>query len=390
VAFFRRLISGDYRRAVSAEAAGDYSEAARHYALCGEREKVAEMHLLRAERAAHPAEAESELRDALRWADPGTPARRRVARALGNALARRARAEGAATARDREVVREAAMLLEEAGDHRAAGAALESLGDDDGASRIYERGGLLEEMEETLARDRFRRQRELRLRDAWARHELAAAAGERDAALAALRDCVEAADDKGEYRRLAEALAARILDAGAVSFTRLPRRLTCAAAAELRLGRDPAAHFVLRGAGVSRSHAALRLVAGRWQLRDAGSRLGTWLAGLRLDGEVPLEGRGRIGLGDDTELEFTAEDGALRLEVARGLDRGALLLVARPDGEPAVDLGAAGLPATLRFRAGRPWLAADGLVLNGAGARGAVQLVRGDVVRVGEVEAEVA
>src|SRR3954453_7285516 len=80
------MFSADFRRAVAAEAAGDYGEAARAYALAGERVKVAEMHLLRAERAPSPAAKLHELRAAVRWADAGDDdgrgARRRIARAL--------------------------------------------------------------------------------------------------------------------------------------------------------------------------------------------------------------------------------------------------------------------------------------------------------------------
>src|SRR5262245_60970055 len=101
VSFLRRILSGDYRRAVAAEAAGEYAEAARYYALAGEREKVALMHLLRAGRAPTHLEEIDGLRDALRWADPGTPTRVRVAKALGMALLARARAEGVGTERDR-------------------------------------------------------------------------------------------------------------------------------------------------------------------------------------------------------------------------------------------------------------------------------------------------
>src|SRR5947209_16940479 len=82
------MFSADYRRAVAAEAAGDYAEAARAYALAGERAKVAEMHLLRAERAPSPGAKLHELRAAVRWADPGDAeghkARHRIARALFN------------------------------------------------------------------------------------------------------------------------------------------------------------------------------------------------------------------------------------------------------------------------------------------------------------------
>src|SRR5215470_9360821 len=197
VPFLRRLLSGDYRRAVAAEAAGDYAEAARHYALAGERDKVAEMHLLRAERAAAPAEAEAELRDALRWTDAGTPARARVARALGTALMKRAQAEGAATARDRERLAIAARLLEEAGELRDAGNAWEILGDDEGAARAYEKGGLLEEMEAALGRERTRRRAADALRDTFHVYEVSLYHGDRVAALAAIRRCVDVADEKG-------------------------------------------------------------------------------------------------------------------------------------------------------------------------------------------------
>lgn len=386
--FFRRLLSGDYRRAVAAEAAGDYGEAARHYGLCGERDKVAEMHLLRAERATGAVEAIEELRDAFRWADVGTDIRRRVAAALGTKLLERARAEGAATARDQRHVREAASFLDMAGEHQLAGKALELIGDDEAAARSYEQGGLVDEMEEVLSRARLHRRQVDRLRDGFARYGLALAGGRRDEALAALRECEEAAEEKGEYRALREALETRLLSGGAVAFSGLARRLLCASAAETRLGRDPDAHFALRGAGLSRAHATLRVAGEGFHLRDAGSRLGTWLGGLRLDGEVPLAGAGVLRLGDECELSFVAAGGRLRLEVARGLDRGSVLLAFPPGA--SVDLTPEGLPAKLRFVDGKPLLEGHDLRLNGAPSGGAVQLVRKDVVAAGGVEVEIS
>jgi tetratricopeptide (TPR) repeat protein len=388
VPFLRRLLSGDYRRAVAAEAAGDYGEAARHYALCGEREKVAEMHLLRAERGGDAGQVIDELRDGLRWADPGTAARRRVARALGQRLLARARVEGAATVRDQAAVREAAALLEEGGEHREAGAALELLGDDEGASRAYERGGLLEEMEEALARERFRRRQADRVRDAFAAYQHGLAGGDRDAAIEALRDAERAAEDKGEYRRLREELEARRLAGGAVAFL-LPggRRLLCASAPEIRIGRDPEAHLLLRGAGVSRAHATLRVDGTAFLLRDAGSRTGTWLAGLRVDGEVPLAGSGRLRLGDDCELDFASRSDGLRLEVIRGMDRGAVLVALAPGA--SLDLSSEGLPARLHFDAGRPFLDAAGLRVDGV-PTSPLQLLRRDRLSIADLEVEVS
>nr|MBP6608143.1 hypothetical protein [Deltaproteobacteria bacterium] len=56
-----RRLSATYRTAVSAEAAGEYIEAAKAYALCDERHKVAEMHILEAGRRAVPGSAVGEL-----------------------------------------------------------------------------------------------------------------------------------------------------------------------------------------------------------------------------------------------------------------------------------------------------------------------------------------
>jgi hypothetical protein len=389
VAFLRRILSGDFRRAVAAEAAGDYAEAARHYALAGERDKVAEMHLLRAERATTAGEAESELRDALRWAAVGTPARARVARALGNALLKRARAEGAATARDRERVREGARFLEEAGELREAGTAWELIGDDEAAAQAYERGGYLDEMEAALARERGRRTAAARLADAFHVYETALVHGDRDRALAELAICIETAADKGQYRGLHEALTARRLTAGVVTLARRPDgpHVVVAGAGRVLVGRDPECALVLRSAGVSRAHAAVTFDGAFW-LRDAGSKHGTWLAGLPIDGAVTLTGAGRLRLGTDCELDFQTEGRRLRLEVVRGLDRGARL-VAGPADEP-IDLGPdLDVAATLTFRDGRPILGAAALELNGAATAGRAQLVRGDVVTIAGVGLDV-
>lgn len=393
MAFFRKL-SADWRRAVAAEAAGDYAEAARHYALAGAREKVAEMHICRAERTDDPAEEIAALRDALRWADEGTEPARRAARRLAAALLARARAEGVATERDRELVREAARLWEQAGEWGEAGAAWELLGDDDAAARAYEKGGVLDRMEMALARDEKRARDRRRLKDAFEEYELHWKGGDRESARSALLRCVELAEEKGEYRRLLADLEGRRITSGRVALARRPdgRVAIVCGTPRVVIGRDPTCDLVLRAGGVSRVHAELLVDAAGFRLRDAGSRNGTLLGGLPIAGELALDGAGRFALGDDCDLAFEIVGGVLRLEVARGLDRGVVVLAA--PAERAVPLEAAtGLAAALTVRDGRPYLEVRGraaLRLNGARiARGAVQLVHKDVVAVGDVEAEV-
>lgn len=389
---FGRL-SSDYRRGVAAEAAGDYAEAAKHYALAGEKDKVAEMHLLRAERTTEAQEEIAALRDALRWAAEDGDVARRASRMLGTALLRRARTEGIATEKDREVVREAAALLEKAGEWSDAGAAWELLEDDDHAARAYERGGVLDKMELALARDERRARQGRRLKEAFEEYELHMKGGDRESARSALQRCCDLAEEKGEYRRLLGELEARRLAAGRVALARRPKGsvLIVCGGAKVTMGRDPSCDLTLRSGGVSRLHAEILGDGAGFRVRDAGSRNGTLLAGMPISGELPLEGSGRVGLGEDCDLGFTVDGAVLRLEVARGLDRGVTLLYGRPGA--AVPLAAAELPASVQFRDGRPYLEAAGgaaMRLNGARiARGAVQLVQRDVVVVGDVEIEV-
>ena len=63
------------------------------------------------------------------------------------------------------------------------------------------------------------------------------------------------------------------------------------------IGRSPRSDIVLDADGqVSRTHAVLDRIAGRWILRDAGSRNGT-----RVNGE-PVRGRVRLRAGDEIRI----------------------------------------------------------------------------------------
>ncbi len=405
VTFFKRMFSADFRRAVAAEAAGDYAEAARAYALAGERVKVAEMHLLRAERAPSPAAKLHELRAAVRWAEPdeadGRNARRRIARALFNW----ARASAVVGDPEKQVVRDAAQLFADIGDFAAAGECLEFVGDEFAAAEAYQKGGDVERLENVLVREEHRRKRDTRIHDSFEEYKLALAAGERDRALEAIRLCAEAPlpatgkdvaeqmRERASYQRLREELEAKliadgavVIRAGAVGHTRERRYV---GSFPLIMGRDAACQLALRDAGISRQHA--HVVAhddGSFALVDRDSKNGTTLGGVRVTagGELPLVGEGDIGLGALCVSHFAQATDTLTLEVTRGLDRG-LRLVA---GRGALDVEGVG---ELMFIDGRPRLSPVGgrlLYLNGVHASAGIQLVRGDVIELGEQRLEVA
>jgi len=111
---FRRLFSIEYRRAVTAEAGGDYITAAKSYALCGERAKVAEMHLAQ---VGHENSLDGRLHTlyaALGFTKPDSALSTRVLKRLGENLVQQAHDLGLSSTDGRRVMGEAARRLEEA------------------------------------------------------------------------------------------------------------------------------------------------------------------------------------------------------------------------------------------------------------------------------------
>ena len=415
VSFFKRVFSADYRAAVAAEAAGDLELAAERYALAGEHEAAVRVHVARARRTESRDDAIKALRDALHWAREDDNLRREVTVALGRALLGKARSQGVATQRDRERVRDAAKLLAEGGQYEDAGDALEDIGDDKTAAKIFEMGGLVFRMESALSRMSDRADRNRAVRDAFAEYEVHSKGGDRTAARDALRRCVEEADRKAEYRQLLDDLDSRLIGGGLVVLKRRTRSdgavaslLTLRAGPELTIGRDSLCDFVLRSGGVSRVHAAVGFAdpstdaagtpdngSGGFVLSDRKSRNGTLVGGMPIAGAVPLVGSGQFGVGEDCTIDFEVFEGPSRLvlRAQTGLDRGAVACLFRPgDSVNLADLWDLAMAA--EFRDDRPWVRTappdKPARLNGELiARGDIQLIHGDSLVVDGVEVDV-
>jgi hypothetical protein len=372
VSFLRRMFSSDYRAAQAAEAAGNVDLAAERYGLAGEHADAVRMHLARAARAPNRHAEVAALRDAMRWAGDDPALKRQAAAALGRALWESAKAEGIATERDRARVREAADLLVQGEDHLLSGEALEAIGDHLAAANAYSAGGLVERMEQALAKDDEVAGKAREEADAFAGYQTAMRVGRRDDARADLVRAVAAADVPAEYRRLLDQLDTQLLTAGRVELRRRNKPLIVACAApKIVLGRDQLCDLTLRAGGVSRQHSEISRVArdpsiiklgadasrgpgGAFVLRDLDSRNGTQLAGMPLAGSVPLAGSGRFGLGDECTIDFELVGETLILRVANGMDRG-VALIATDDGK-RLDLSAVGLQLDVIFQRGRPLL----------------------------------
>ena len=353
------MFSSDYRAAVAAEAAGNVDLAAERYGLAGEHADAVRMHLARAARAPNRHAEIGALRDAIRWAGESPALKRQAAAALGRALWEGAKAEGIATERDRQKVREAAELLVQGDDHSLAGEALEAIGDHLAAANAYSAGGLVERMESALEKDEDALGKAREEADAFADYETHMRVGRRDAARTELVRAVAATNTIGEYRRLLDQLDTALLTAGKVDIRRRSKPLIVAAAAtKLVLGRDQLCDLTLRAGGVSRQHAEIEWTGEAFVLRDLDSRNGTSLAGMPLAGRVPLVGNGRFGLGDECTIDFECNDGLLILRVAGGLDRGFALIAAQDS--KRIDLTPVGTALDLIFQRGRPLLGRGG------------------------------
>ena len=384
----RRFFSVDYRKALAAEAQGDFISAAKHYALCGERQKVADMHLAQARTETKVDDRIRCLRSALLFLEAADERRAMVLRLLGRALRDKVQSQPCDADERRELLEEAAATLESGESWEAAGDCFLELGDRNRAAAVYARAGLLERVEEVLS-EQERDQGRVRREDSCFRdYELLLQGGQRDEAAAALRTCIEAAGQKGEYRRLLTALEGQLLTAGRVELAAGNGKLVLLGRYPVVIGRDADCDLQARGASVSRHHARLELSGAELLLADCESRNGTLLNGLRIGAALPLPEAGTLGLGEDCQIEFVvAAPQTIRLQVLRGLDQGVLALVSLvsvrvntllPDA-PDVELSfSGGRPMAREARSGGQ------LSLNGARVGGAVQLIKGDSVSLGD------
>jgi tetratricopeptide (TPR) repeat protein len=374
----RRVFSRSYRNALAAEAAGDYLAAAEHYALAGLPAKVAEMHLIRAQRALVSDRGEL-LEDALRWlhqADDWSELPRPLLCELARSLLAEAEALPAGDGQRRLLAGRAATLYEAGSCYRRAAAVYEEQGQRQEALRCYQSAGELEEMERLMAEETHEGTQRRLVGELFDEYEQALALGVRLEARRALRRCCAEAPGEG-YERKLEELEARFPAPGRARLQIQGRSLVVLGDSPVYLGRGDA-HVALRHAGISRRHAAIDVTEEDFFLRDAGSRNGTLLGGMPLAGRIPLRQSGSLGLGEHCRLQFVARDESLELEVVDGPDHGLRLIVLRGSWQPPET------PFVISFRDRHVVVenAEGGVVsLNGESTRQPVYLLQGDRVQ---------
>jgi hypothetical protein len=372
----RRLFSATYRRARIAEARGEYRDAAALYAAAGAELEAATALAHAAERCERLDDALGTYRDALRWAPPGSALRKELLGRFGGRVLDRTRRQGVASQAERRLLAEAAAALDEAGRPLDAAAGYELLGDWERVAGCLERAGEVERLEALLTRRGQESEVRRTLDRHLAAHRAAMEVGARAEARRLLEEAAALAPGDpllGEVMRELEARRPRP-HAVRLSLAEERRVIVCLGEVPVELGREGA--LPLRGASLSRRHARVGRVGARLVVEDLGSRNGTRIGGVPIEGAVEVEPPVELGLGEDVTLRCAlAGDGGFVLRVERGLDRGLTALVsASPVTLPAGDV-ALGFPngwATLYASRERP------VLLEGRRCVAPIELLSGD------------
>ena len=374
-----RIFDGAYRRARRAEGRGDYRAAAALYAEADLPDEAASALLVHAARQTETESKLTALRDALRWLEPREGRWREVQTQIGMSLLERGqRRAGSPTREERAQLEEAAERLEAAERFSEAATAFELLDRKDDMARCLQHAGDVERLEALLQESTAEARRERKLRSLVNEYEMTLAVGARLEARKALEEAIELAPEDSSLADLLRRLESRFLRGRALRVRVDGSELAFVGGSEVTLGRE--GDVVVRGTGVSRRHATLRMADGKVFVRDLQSRNGTLIEGIPVGGEVALEGEVEIGLGDDVAVFVRPGDGFLQLRVLRGLDRDLQAYVG------ASELRHEGLLCGIRFEGGHPTLTPD----SGAATRLGRQKVVATILLLAEDRVEVA
>lgn len=386
MSFWREMTDGRLRRARALEASGDFRGAASLYAEM-------QMFVEAAKCLLHEGEKAGGLESRLgAWLDAAAilPAEaadllREIDVRVGRAILAHRREHGVAGGEEKRQLADAAERLERSEQYRDAADAFELLRRPDDVARCLELGGEVDRLERVLTEQNANEERESRIRRLLSEHDLALTLGQRAAARKALREASALAKDDAAITTSLRRLEERFVVGTSVRLAVGEKRIRAVGRLPLVLGRSEA-DLVLRGGSVSRRHAEIAEVGGRYVVRDLGSRNGTLVAGVPLARDLVIAGPVEIGLGDDVLLQLRPSSTGISLEVVRGLDRGEVVAIGA--GIVAIEE----LGAVIRFEAERTTLVVAPGTRIGLGGRSVgaeVDLLRGDVLLVDGTRVEV-
>jgi len=325
VSLFDRLF-GKTREAAMlarrAELEGDLARAAQLWAEADRSDEAARVMLLRGDAEADSLRRLSHYVQAAALAPEGH-AIRNIARKKRALLALGIARAGVSSAAARQDLLSAGQELEELGETAHAAEAYALAGDLEGETRALVQGGEVERLEDMLDRDQDRARGERRQREAAREIDRLLASGERREALARAEELVAAGIGDAEAGERARRIRSNRAAGSTAAVELRGRRILLVLGDEVVIGRSETGEGAIQIAShaVSRRHLELRRRDGVPEVRDLGSRNGTTLRGLRIEGalRVPPDDALELRLGGEVPLRLSLADelqGALAIEVA--------------------------------------------------------------------------
>ncbi len=393
--FLWRLVSPTYRKALAAEAEGDFLTAAKHFALCGERRKVAQMHFALARKETNLDKRIQELQNAQCFTSQEDPLHATVLEELGRLLIESGRSKGVKSSAGRATLLQAAAALEQTQKWELAGDCYQTLGELKKAINAYTNAGLLEKVENLLATAEKKHRQHRQEEELYKDYEFLFQGGQRDEAYATLKACIAASSQKGKYSKLLSDFKERLITSGRLKLALGENRLFLVGQFPLWIGRDDTCDLWLSSPAISRRHARIDYAkeTDSFFLRDVGSRSGTFLSGVLIGSAMPLSDKGTFRLGQDYAITFSTIPGppaTLRLDFSHMLEQYRFILAGVGNFDIA-HLNEDYPPLNIHFYKGRPMAEILGhkVRLNQARLQNSVQLLRGDILDVEEFRIEV-
>jgi hypothetical protein len=329
-------------QARAAELRGELAQAAVLFAQALRPDEAARVMVLRGDAEVEPAARLRHYVQAVATAPPGSQAATHAARKRASAVVDLA-SDMPMTTSLRQDLAAAARDLEELGDAERAAQAYARAGDLEGEVRALTRAGDVDRVDALLAlaeqRDRDARARAHARDDV----EMLVAAGRRREAVA----IAQASADE-DVRSRGIALAKTGVTGGVLRVAVCGREMLVLLGEPLVIGRAPdgsgrerdddrgkarEARLAIASAALSRRHVVVERRGDDYVVRDLGSRNGTSLRGLRLEGEAHV--------GEGLELKLAGE---VPVSLRKTHDLGGALAVDLPAGRYVVPLGPTRLP----------------------------------------------
>jgi hypothetical protein len=272
-----------------AELSGDLLRAIDLWAEADKPEEVARVMILRGDAETDGRQRLQHFVQAVATAPPGTEIHKR-ARVKKASFALALATDTPLSATTRRDLLEAARDLEDLGETDRAAEAYALLKDTEGQARALMNGGQVEELETLLSEEQSKAARERERNRAHADIEMLVQAGRRREALAAAQRRLESDSlDRTALRRV-ESLGVRRVGAGICRILLSGRPVNLITDDEVVIGRTEGA-LVVPSTALSRKHLSIARRDGTVVLVDLGSRNGTLLRGMRIEGALPM-GRG--------------------------------------------------------------------------------------------------